>query len=277
MGVSNHPDGSVSVDLQISASFRGLAFPTYTALRAFASARWAVLKEGWLGIAEARESGMPVYVVSQRLVVSDDLASAPRDLVDGMPATCTLQIVKVGNSSFTMMSKLEVPSSTEKTLTATNVVTYVFVDAATRKSRKIPDEVLAKLREAVAPEGSVTVPEPGKVMDFKDATVNTYSMSVRPSDTDWNGHVNQSQYLAFVCDALESVHRKEPAVVHASITYVKEMHVGHDLSVSWAADPQEEARVSFKLAGADGTLHALGVFRLAECPGVGGNGQVSMH
>ena len=249
----------VETTVDVHASYRGFSFPPQTASRLFSSARWAAINKGWLGIQEARAEGFPVFIVSQRIFISDDLSNAPRESVDGIASKCTMSIAKVGNSSFTMLGKVSI----SPTLTATNVVTYVFVQAETRKSCKIPAKVLEKLKIALDATAAQSIPEPARVADFKNAEeVHEASFTMRPSDTDWNGHVNQSQYFTFISDALEMQLKTEPRITACNLTYVKEAMAGDTMQVRWAFDDPEKQKISFRMLDTSGNAHALGSLTL---------------
>eukprot|EP01063_Lacrimia_lanifica_P005681 TRINITY_DN13419_c0_g1_i1.p2 TRINITY_DN13419_c0_g1~~TRINITY_DN13419_c0_g1_i1.p2 ORF type:complete len:295 (+),score=69.98 TRINITY_DN13419_c0_g1_i1:47-886(+) len=247
-------------DVAVPASFRRLALPAHQVFRAMASARWSVLEEGWLGLAAARRAGKcRFYVVGQSVRLSKGLAQrAPDALMAGCVCRCRLQLVKVGNTSFTMKTLLTVmmPGEAEAPpLTAAGTLVYVFVDAETSQKTPIPPALKPALSAALA-EGEDPGARPPRDAPAPDAAgpPRTYTTTLRPSDTDFNGHVNQAVHAQLLSDAMEAAQGAEPVLEHVDLQYSKEMNAGDAVQVRWwRAGPC----VRFELVG-EGVVHASG-------------------
>ena len=252
---------TIVVSVNSGPSFRFLALSADALLRLIAAARWEALNAGWLGL----KALGAVFVVSQKLKLTRELATAKRNVSPvGVSVRCTLCVTRLGKSSFDMFCTAEVLSIPAQTLigTATHSVTYVFVDSQSRKSTPIPDHVRARFEAAVtgtsaermaaARELQSAVAVEGKNGDDAgDAEWQTgHVVTTRPSDTDWNGHVNQSYYLQYAMDAVEAYSNlTEPALSAVSLTYSSELHksVSVPMSVKAIKSPIDARAMKIKI------------------------------
>eukprot|EP00754_Rhynchopus_humris_P036886 Rhum_TRINITY_DN18972_c0_g1::Rhum_TRINITY_DN18972_c0_g1_i1::g.168914::m.168914 len=255
---------TVVVSVSSGPSFRFLALSADALLRLLAAARWEALDAGWLGLKALGKEGRAVFVVSQNMKLTRELATAKRNVSPcGVSVRCTMSVTRLGKSSFDMFCTAEVFSMPAQTLigSATHCVTYVFVDYASRKSVPIPDHVRVRFEAAVAGTSAGRMAAARELQsvaaaaksgaDEGDAEWQTgHVVTTRPSDTDWNGHVNQSYYLQYAMDAIEAYSNvTEPALSAVSLTYASELHKNVSLPISVMAikSPSDARAMKIKI------------------------------
>ncbi|KAJ9461432.1 hypothetical protein DIPPA_25754 [Diplonema papillatum] len=277
--------GFATVDVEVTPTYRDLALPVCQLLHIISRARWSILETGWLGLAEARTRGEIVFVGTQQLELTTALATlergAPEISGGGLAGSCTMRVAKVGSKSFTIEATLSMKAKRRSNeagsdgvdppaqrLVCRNEATYVFVEKASGKTMAIPAVVRPLLQssaDASSSDPAACLGLPQVPETLREAVAFKFTTSVRPSDTDWNGHMNNSRFLTFVTDAVEThfVGMREPRIVNTVVRYVKELKAGDPVVVSCAVQeavdelPEDAThprleKVEFSVASTDG-------------------------
>ena len=124
----------------------------------------------------------------------------------------------VGSSSYSLAAVMSFPaeSGASETVVGRTQITYVNIDSSTRKPSPLDAVMKAAIQTIVNPNAMSRVglgkmerlAMPPHVTNYNpagndspDTLLHQASFVVRYSDTDFNGHVNQSVYIQFVVDA----------------------------------------------------------------------------
>lgn len=67
---------------------------------------------------------------------------------------------------------------------------------------------------------------------------NRMERSVRFTDLDKNGHMNNARYLEWIDDILPSAFHKDHPLADVTLCYLNEAREGQDLHVTWDTDPE---------------------------------------
>eukprot|EP01065_Artemidia_motanka_P036250 TRINITY_DN44167_c0_g1_i1.p1 TRINITY_DN44167_c0_g1~~TRINITY_DN44167_c0_g1_i1.p1 ORF type:complete len:293 (+),score=84.97 TRINITY_DN44167_c0_g1_i1:57-881(+) len=221
--------------------FRSDALDVPVLLQAFSQARWRVLQGGWMGLGEMREATSEadrrrLFIVAQKMsapasVVTAQRSSGVASALRSADWCLDMSVSRVGRSSFELTHVLRPEGwqgEGEPPLVRLHA-TYVTVDPATGKAALIPEAQRGRMASAVvekAPlETALTAPAPGSVEG------GTWRVTVRPSDCDWNQHVNQSRWPVFALDALEVLNGSRLQACACAVEYKKEAKVGKELEV----------------------------------------------
>lgn len=109
---------------------------------------------------------------------------------------------------------------------------WVLMDPASRRMvlpGKSGVEVLGTLRG-----GELAVP--GSLVHLPDG--NATERTVRFSDLDWNGHMNNCRYLDWVTDLLPSEFHRSHSIKDFSVCYLNECRENDRLQLRWLLDEQ---------------------------------------
>ncbi|MCF6515666.1 acyl-ACP thioesterase [Lactobacillus sp. S2-2] len=103
---------------------------------------------------------------------------------------------------------------------------WVTMDMETRKMVKIPPEVVLPFRG----EEVKRIPKLPKIKR-KDENINELKKSyhIRFSDIDWNGHVNNANYIEWMVDVLPFTTLKEYVPTKVNIKFEDEVKYGNDI------------------------------------------------
>ena len=124
------------------------------------------------------------------------------------PALLTTKLISAGRSSLDMFSKIETADSNVELATLHFKMTVV--DVKTRKSYPLPETFKAQLAKHSSSEKTLGRFRPRE----RPLKVFSYSMTVRPSDTDFNGHTNQATYIQLCLDSASVVSLRGNAYIN---------------------------------------------------------------
>jgi acyl-ACP thioesterase len=141
------------------------------------------------------------------------------------------------------------------------VTSWVLADIDTRaigRMSKMPEVVGAAVPETVK---TVKLAKPAVPGELRQLTTRR----VQYSDTDINGHMNNTRYVDVACDAVgfETMHGQYLAEVQ--VNYSRECFAGDTLQILGASEP-ENSRFFVRGADADGTSHFDTVLRFQKIP-----------
>lgn len=125
---------------------------------------------------------------------------------------------------------------------------WVLLDANARKivSPKIIESLFPDTRDIPAP-----IELPTRLPHMDDASF-TFTRSPAYSDYDINGHVNNTRYIGYLCDALGNSVLREHCIGDLVAGYEKEIREDHPLNMSLSLS---EERFTFLVASAGGEKH----------------------
>ena len=113
------------------------------------------------------------------------------------PLRLSNRVVDVGRTSF--IFKSEIADETDKEVLATLTFRYVMIERKTRRPSPVPDSLRSRLKAILTGE---------TVKSFDRLTLQPFSavlvcqFEVQPSDTDSNGHMNNTSYIRMCHDAV---------------------------------------------------------------------------
>ena len=110
------------------------------------------------------------------------------------PALLTTKILSAGRSTLNMCSKIKLVEGNEELATLHFKMTVV--DNKTRKSYSLPEDFKIELAKHKSTERILGRFQPRE----RPSWTFSYSQTVRPSDTDFNGHTNQGTYIQLCFD-----------------------------------------------------------------------------
>lgn len=113
-----------------------------------------------------------------------------------------------------------------------SVTAFALVDA--KEHRLLRPSVFEQLGIGQQPDRFNGCPDPGKLR-LPDALVPQGQRQIRWSDTDVNGHLNNTNYADILCDFLPGGMRGR-RITGFSITYIKEVREGETLEIAAAEE-----------------------------------------
>lgn len=152
-----------------------------------------------------------VFVVAMDI----QLPHESRNLVLNNLMTCTsrLKVLSVGNSSFAVVGTFsaDLTKSSKETLLGVVQLSYVHVDTKSRRPVPLPSSVREQLEHG-STDGAVLdgfskierLPLKDLAAEHKSSPLlHSHAFMLRPSDFDFNLHLNQSMYQSFAIDTVK--------------------------------------------------------------------------
>lgn len=229
------PNGTQAQVANISlAPFLGWQHPHLTTLalsRVAFLALVAAFDKGWIDpqgkffsiakyelkplVTDAQESLPPQDAFSTVFVVSMEIQSSCLQEVEDLrtkSATVVMCVSAVGTSSFSIFLKVLL-SDPDETLLGTVQLSFVHIDFATRRPAALPVAKKALLQTALQSEDCLSQFGVSKMVRLpvkeclsahsSSPFLYRRTFSLRPSDFDFNLHLNQSMYQSFAVDAVK--------------------------------------------------------------------------
>ncbi|GEK90526.1 acyl-[acyl-carrier-protein] thioesterase [Alkalibacterium kapii] len=138
-------------------------------------------------------------------------------------------------------------------------VTFALMDHATRKMVRIPNEVVAPYAALF----SRRIRRELKPHEIDKSQIDEKSYEVRYFDIDTNNHVNNSKYIEWLLDSLNSAFLKTHAIRHGIITFDKEVKEGNTVTSKVSKRLTDELFTDHRIE-VDGTTHASASFKWTE-------------
>eukprot|EP01079_Euglenida_sp_SAG-EU17-18_P002172 gene2173-3087_t len=153
---------------------------------------------GWFDMTPLRTERSSVFAIAQTLRLKDDaMALRGQSLAGSSAGHVHCRIGSVGNTSWSILHELFAPNGGPPIATLWTAVVHV-VD---RKPAPLPPGLRGQMLAACS--SYLTPPGPLPGAECLPPDEYSYQVTVRPSDTDHNMHVNQAVYIVYVCDAVE--------------------------------------------------------------------------
>lgn len=202
-------------------------------------------------------------MITGRYAISRELSKQSSGLNFGVKLNIFLAIVDIGRSSVHMYS--EIKDAETGVRLGWVLAKMVYIDPAIRKAKPLPVWLATKYGEEVKKNAlSVTKVIGAGLMPLKasdlilPADMFKYEIAVAPSDTDSNGHTNNSSYIRFCMDAATMAVRegalkgfyKDMVLYHVktvTVFYAHETHTGDELVVYLWKEPGDHLEVCFVL------------------------------
>lgn len=130
---------------------------------------------------------------------------------------------------------------------------YFIVDLVTRKPLR-PERILdpAMRGELPAPYADLSPGLPG-FPDFARGTpagwTESFTLYVGSRHIDYNGHVNNSHFINWLCDAVPAGERASGRAARIKVDFVSEVKSGEEIRALWTGDEASKAKYSVLLRG----------------------------